>query len=54
MNTNELYNEIIEHGIATESELDLVTNINGYSIDTLNQVIYAKTGYQDLEQYKEQ
>ena len=41
---------IVERGIATEAELGLVTSINGYNIDTLNDVIYARTGYRDIEQ----
>ena len=50
---NELYEKIIEKGIATEQELELITYINGYNIETLNDVIYARTGYHDWEQYEE-
>ena len=50
---NKLREKIIELGIATEEEVDLVCNINGYSIDTLNDIIFAKTGYRDIEQYLE-
>lgn len=41
---------IIENQIATESELQLVTNINGYNIKSLNDVIYCNTGYHDIGQ----
>ena len=57
MTQNELmkvYNELIESGIATESELDLITNINGLNIDTLNDVIYVRTGYRAYEQLKDE
>lgn len=53
MTKDELFERIAEDGIATESEIDLVTNIAGYSIETLNQIIYARTGYRDIEQYEE-
>jgi hypothetical protein len=48
-----LFSRLIDLNIATENELNLITGINGYSIDTLNDVIYYKTGYRDLEQYEE-
>ena len=39
-----------EYGIATGEELSLVTAINGYNEDTLNDVIYVRTGYRNIEQ----
>lgn len=50
MTTSELWILITEYGIATDSEIDLVTDINGVSIKTLNDIIYARTGYRSLEQ----
>ena len=47
---NELWNKILERGIVSEETLQIVTDINGYSIETLNDVIYAATGYRNLEQ----
>lgn len=49
----ELYDWIIEKGIVSEETLNIVTNINGYSIETMNDVIYAATGYHDREQLEE-
>ena len=49
MTTNELWTLIVEYGIATNSEIDLVTDINGNSIETLNNIIYARTGYKESE-----
>ena len=48
-----VWDYIINNGIATQSELELVTDINGYSVDTLNDVLYARTGYRSIEQIKE-
>lgn len=41
---------LVNMEIATDEELQLVTSINGYNIDTLNDVIYVRTGYHDMEQ----
>lgn len=43
---------LVDMEIATDEELQLVTSINGYNIDTLNDVIYVRTGYHDIEQLK--
>ena len=54
---DKIYNELIEKGYFTEEELNLITNINGYSIETLNDCIYARYGlrtYKDLIDEKEQ
>lgn len=46
----ETWDYLIESGIATEEELKLVTCINGYKVETLNDVIYARTAYRSLDQ----
>ena len=56
MNDNDLnnYSEFLtEYGIATEEEINLVTNINGWNGESLNDILYVKTGYRSLEQYQE-
>ena len=50
---NKLWDKLIEQELFTEEELRLVTDINGYSVETLNDCIYARYGYRDLEQMKE-
>jgi hypothetical protein len=45
-----IYETLIERGLFTEEELDLITNINGFSEDTLNDCIYSRYGYRSLEQ----
>ena len=45
---------LVDNGIATDDELRLVTSINGMNIDTINSVIYARTGYHDIEQVTEE
>lgn len=53
MGKNEIWQYIIDNNIATEEELQLVTDINGYNVETLNSVIYSKTGYRSTEQLEE-
>ena len=48
---NKLWEQILERNIVSEETLRIVTDINGYNIETLNDVIYAATGYRILEQY---
>lgn len=50
---NELWDLIVNNGIATDDELDLIQRINGWRIETLEDVLYVRTGYRDLKQYKE-
>ena len=47
----EIWDILVEHNLATTEELELVTQINGYSKQSLDDVIYARTGYNDIEQY---
>lgn len=51
---NNLWDYLVNNSIATQEELELITSINGYSVDTLNDVIYARTGYHNLEQLQEE
>ena len=44
---------LIEYGIATHEEIQLVTNINGWNGEAMNSIVYARTGYRSVEQYTE-
>ena len=48
-----IWDYIVEYGIATDDELQLITNINGYNEDSMDAVIYARTGYRSMEQIQE-
>lgn len=48
--TNQAYSFIIDNEICTQDEADLVTSINGYNVETINDIIYCRTGYHDIEQ----
>ena len=49
----ELYETLLDEELFSEEELKLLTNINGLSIETLSDAIYARYGYRDYEQMKE-
>lgn len=51
-NLDEIWDYLVENDIVTEETLILITNINGYSEKTLNEVIFARTGYRCIEQLK--
>jgi len=51
---NVLWDELLERDLFTYEELQLLTNINGYSVETLNDAIFARYGYRDLEQMMEE
>jgi hypothetical protein len=53
MTIENAWDMLVEYGIATEDELQLVTSLIGYRIEVLADVLYARTGYNDLEQFKE-
>lgn len=54
LNVNELWDQLLDLELFTYEELQLITNINGYSVETLNDAIFARYGYRDLEQMMEE
>ena len=50
---DELWDYLLEREIATENELQLVTSINGFKLETLESVLYVRTAYRSLDQIKE-
>ena len=51
---NKIWDYLIDYEIVSEEELKLVTDVAGYSVTTLEAVIYARTGLNDLEQLMEE
>jgi len=52
-NVDQAYEFMLTNEIASEETLDIITSINGYNIDTLNDVLYCQSGYHDFEQLYE-
>ena len=51
---DEAWDYLVEMGIATEAELQLVCNINGFSLESIESVIYARTGLRGMDQLREE
>lgn len=50
----ELYDLIVEYGIATTAELNLARNlVSGSWLEVLQSVLYIRTGYRTWEQFEE-
>lgn len=45
------WEELVEFGIATNEEIELVTSINGYTVETLDDILYTRTGNRSWEQF---
>ena len=53
MNLEEYYNYLINYELVSNETLDIITSINGYNEETLDDVLYCVSGYRDIEQYLE-
>lgn len=51
MNIDNYYDYLIEYDIVNVDTLDTITGIYGMDESTLDDVLYYKTGYRDIEQY---
>ena len=49
-----LWDFIIDNNIATEDEVRLVTDINGWNEKTMTDIIHARTGLRSYEQCKDE
>lgn len=47
------YDYLLENNITSEETLKAIIGINGYTLETLNDILYYFTGYRDLEQLQE-
>tara|TARA_Y100001973_G_C5163090_1_gene314629 strand:- start:914 stop:1081 length:168 start_codon:yes stop_codon:yes gene_type:complete len=52
MDLNKYYDKLIEYSIATEEEIKLVTDINGWNLETFNDILFSRTGFRTIEQYE--
>jgi hypothetical protein len=53
MTVSDAWERLIELGIS-EQALRIVTNINGYNLDTLEDVLYSEYGYRNFEQFNDE
>ena len=48
---NDIYELLIDLGLFTRGELDLLTYVNGFNFDTLEDALYCRYGYRTIEQF---
>lgn len=53
MDTNEMWDYLVDTVGVSEETLRIVTAINGYSKETMRDVLYSVTGYRDFDQMEE-
>lgn len=51
MELKDYSNYLIDNVGVNEEVINCITSINGYSENTLDDILYYYTGYRDLEQY---
>ena len=51
---DDAWDYLVERGVATEDELQLVTDIEGYNMGALDDVVNARTEWHSVEQLKEE
>lgn len=49
-----LWDFIVDNNIATDNEVILVSDINGWNEETMTDIIYAKIGLRSYEQCKDE
>lgn len=49
MNTDDMWDKLEDLGVSTET-LQIITSINGYSKQTMEDVLYAHSGYRSFDQ----
>ena len=54
MSKDEMWQRLVDELIATEEEIQLVTDINGYTEEALLDILYARTGYRNFDQMEDE
>ena len=51
---DDIYQLLIDLGMFTEQELELLTKINGFNFQTLEDALYCRYGYGSIDQFLEE
>lgn len=51
MTFEEMRKCVEDYGLATKDEVSLVCMINGYEKDSIDGIVYARTGYETIEDW---
>lgn len=46
---NEMFDRMIKSGVFTEEELNLLTGVNGATVDTLQDALFYRIGSHDID-----
>lgn len=52
MNKEQMWDYLKEVVLVSEQTLQVVTDINGYSEETMCDILYAVTGYHDFDEHR--
>ena len=52
MTVDEMYDYLVDTVGVSEETVRVVTHINGYSKESMEDILYVVTGYKDFDQYK--
>lgn len=50
----DMYEILLDERIATEDEINLVTDINGWNEESMLDILYARTGLRSFDQLSEE
>lgn len=50
----DIWDALVEHGVASEDTLRIVTTGWGYNLETLETVLYVTTGCHNLDQFMDE
>ena len=54
MTTPEMMDYLVEYQICTDDELSLVCSLMGTNEDTMESILYTRTGYHNFEQIQDE
>ena len=54
MSIEEMWDYLVDTVGVSEETLRIVTDVSGYSTDTMEAVLYSVTGYQDFDQMEDE
>lgn len=49
----QMFDMLVERGVATEEEIILVTKINGWNEESFTDILHVRTGYRSFSQWLE-
>jgi len=52
MTVDEMYDYLVDTVGVSEETVQVVTSINGYSKESMKDILYAVTGYKNFDQYE--